>query len=62
MALPIGETPILTGKEATEFINKVREEAQKPVEPIPTPKLEKAYELIKGYASQHAELQQKRVH
>jgi hypothetical protein len=52
MALPIGETPILKGREATTFIKRMHKDAQKPVGPIPTPKLDEAYKSIKEYAEQ----------
>ncbi len=57
MALPIGVTPILTGKAAAEFLTKMHKDAQRPVGLTPTPKLEEARKLIKKYA----EHQQKRV-
>jgi hypothetical protein len=57
MALPIGATPVLTGKEAADFIVKLHKDAQKPVNLTPTPKLEQACELIR----KHAGRQQKHV-
>ena len=57
MAQPIGATPILEGEEAAAFIAKLHKNAAKPVGLIPTPKLEKARELIK----KHSEHGQKRV-
>jgi len=50
MAQPISVTPILTGKEATKFLNRVCREAKKPVGRIPTPKLVEAEELIKNFS------------
>ena len=47
MAQPIGVTPILRGKEATEFLAMIQRDLEKPVGLIPTPKLGKARELIK---------------
>lgn len=47
MAKPIGATPVLTGKEAEEFLKKVHEDSERKVTLVPTPKLEKACELIK---------------
>lgn len=58
MALPIGATPVLTGKEAAKFITMIHKDAQKPAKLTPTPKLKEAHALIK----QHAERQQKRIH
>ena len=58
MALPIGATPVLTGKDAAKFIITLHKDAQKPVSLTPTPKLEKACELIE----RHAKSQQKHIH
>ena len=58
MALPIAATPVLTGREAAEFLTALHRDAQKPVALIPTPKLEEARKLIK----KHAKHQQKRIH
>jgi hypothetical protein len=57
MAIPIGATPVLTGKEAAEFIKMIHKDAQKPASLTPTPKLGKARELIK----KHAEGRQKYI-
>ncbi len=57
MAQPIGVTPVLTGKEATRFIAKIRAEERKSVGPTPTPKLAKVQELIK----EHGERRPKHV-
>jgi hypothetical protein len=57
MALPIGATPVLKGKEAADFIVKLHKDAKKPVNLTPTPKLDKACELIE----QHASRRQKRI-
>lgn len=57
MALPIGATPVLTGKEAADFMVQLYKDAQKPVGLTPTPKLKEACELIK----KHAERQQKHI-
>lgn len=51
MALPIGSTPTLYGKEAEEFTKKIEEDLKKPVGLIPTPKLEEARKRI--YAMTH---------
>jgi len=50
MALPIGATPVLTGKEAAKFITRIQEEAKNKVGLIPTPKLEEARKLVKQYS------------
>ena len=57
MARPIGATPVLKGKEAAKFLVMIHEEAQRPVGLTPTPKLAKAYGLIK----KHGEHGQKHV-
>jgi len=51
MALPIGVTPVLGGKEATEFLSQVQREVGNKVGPIPTPRLEMALRLIRQYGS-----------
>ena len=58
MALPIAATPVLSGKEATEFITTIHKDAQNPAHLTPTPNLKKARALIKW----HAEHRQKRIH
>ena len=68
MAQPIGATPILKGKDAQRFLTKVRADANVPVGRTPTPKLEKAIELIEtaqrifflgfGYAKENLEILQ----
>jgi hypothetical protein len=40
MAAPIGATPILEGKEATEWWEKVEKEQDQKLSLVPTPKLE----------------------
>lgn len=47
MALPIAATPVLTGKEAAEFLAALHRDAKKSVRLTPTPKLAKAHALIK---------------
>jgi len=49
MSIPIGATPVLTGKEATRFIKLVIESEKHPVKFVATPKLEKARARIKEY-------------
>lgn len=58
MALPIAATPVLTGREAAEFIITIHKEAKRPARLTPTPKLDEACELIKKYA----EYRKKRIH
>ena len=50
MARPIAATPELKGKEATSFITKIHENANKTVGIVPTPKLENAQKLIERYS------------
>lgn len=50
MALPIGATPVLKGKDAERFLKMVRDNENKKVGPTPTPNIEKAKELIKKYS------------
>jgi hypothetical protein len=56
MALPIGETPILKGKQAQQFLLMVEKDAKIPSHPIATPKLARAITLIE----KNAKPQQKR--
>lgn len=58
MAQPIGATPILKGKDAQRFLTKIRANENVPAGRTPTPKLEKALELIR----EHGERRQKHVH
>ena len=51
MAIPIGSTPVLCGKDAVAFITTVYKNANKPVSIVPTPKLKQASKLIKANAS-----------
>jgi len=53
MATPIAPTPILKGKEAVEFQKRLESDLKRPVSLVETPKIEKARELIKQYASKH---------
>lgn len=55
MALPIGETPVLKGKEVVAFIKEMHEDAGKSVGSVPTPKLDEAYKSIKEYAEHKQE-------
>jgi hypothetical protein len=49
MARPIGATPVLSGEEAVHFLTMLHEDSKKPVGLTPTPKLNKAHELVKKY-------------
>ena len=40
MAVPIGVTPVLNGKDALDWWNKVEREKNQKFSPVPTPKLE----------------------
>jgi len=53
MAMPIAPTPILKGQDAVDFYRKVEEDLKRPVTLSATPKIEKARELIRQYASKH---------
>ena len=50
MAIPIGATPVLKGREAKRFIQLVIESEKHPVKYVATPKLEKAREMVKRYS------------
>lgn len=50
MAIPIGATPILKGREADRFITMVIESEKHPIRFVATPKLEKAREMVKKYS------------
>ena len=49
MALPIGVTPVLEGKEAMEFLERIERDLKTPVGLTPTPKLDEAIKLIQDY-------------
>lgn len=51
MALPIKPTPILRGREATQFQKKVKEKLGKPVKRAPRPNMEKAKRIAFGNES-----------
>jgi hypothetical protein len=53
MAKPIVATPTLSGQEATNFLIKIHENANKPVGLTPTPKLATVFELIKPHVEQN---------
>jgi hypothetical protein len=53
MAMPIAPTPVLKGREAVEFQNRLDADLKKPVSLVDTPKIQKAREMIKQHASQY---------
>jgi hypothetical protein len=57
MAIPIGETPILRGKNAAKFLSKVKSDLSEPTRFVPTPRLAEVDKLI----HKHAIDKQKRV-
>lgn len=50
MALPIGSTPILKGRDAKKFDEKIKQDLQRPTRLVPTPRLEEARKLVMEYA------------
>ncbi|KKM50613.1 hypothetical protein LCGC14_1556000 [marine sediment metagenome] len=48
MSLPIAPTPILKGKEANDFLRNLLKNEKKPAYLVPTPKLERALNLIRN--------------
>jgi len=50
MARPIEPTPVLKGREARKFLDKIEKDLKCPAYLISTPKLENARELVRGYA------------
>lgn len=57
MAQPIGATPVLRGREAAKFLTMVLKDEENPVGLVPTPKLEKARQLVKKHSNKHAQKQ-----
>ena len=55
MALPIGPTPTLYGKEAEEFTKKIEEDLKKPVGLTPTPKLAEARRRMAAKAKRYCD-------
>ncbi len=53
MAMPITPTPILKGREVTEFQNRLDADLKKPVSLVDTPRIQKAREMIKQHASKY---------
>ncbi len=51
MALPIAETPVLTGQDAEDFSATIEKDLKNPSRLVPTPKLKQARKLIKQHAS-----------
>ncbi|MDQ1317212.1 MAG: hypothetical protein QG588_863 [Candidatus Poribacteria bacterium] len=51
MALPIGNTPTLKGKDAVRFSERIKKDLAKPAKLIPTPKIEEARRAVKEYAA-----------
>jgi hypothetical protein len=51
MALPIGATPVLRGKEAANFIVNIHKNAKNTVGLTPTPKLAEVDDLVKKNAA-----------
>ncbi len=50
MARPITPTPKLNAKESETFIKKLVKDSRKPLNLVPTPKLEEAREFIRRNA------------
>ena len=50
MATRIAPTPMLNAKESRKFLKNVQRDLKSPVDYVPTPKLQKARELIEEYA------------
>ncbi len=50
MALPIGRTPILRGKAAESFIEKLKADLKKPICLVPTPKIDTAKKMVLAHA------------
>jgi hypothetical protein len=57
MAIPIGETPVLRGKNAAKFLSKVECDLRTPTRFVPTPRLAEVDKLI----NKHVADKQKRV-
>jgi len=51
MALPIAATPVLKGRDASDFLHKIESDLKKPLKYTPTPKLGQAKELVKKYVA-----------
>ena len=46
MALPIAPTPELKGKDAEKFLKRVQDQENIPVGLVPTPRLQRAVDLL----------------
>lgn len=51
MALPIAATPVLKGRDASNFLHRIESDLKKPLKYTPTPKLGQAKELVKKYVA-----------
>ena len=52
MAIPVAETPILTGADARRFEETIKRDLKNPVGLVDTPKLEKGLALVRKYAEE----------
>ena len=50
MARPIMPTPVLKGKQADKFDQRLKEDLKRPVSLVDTPRLEQARKLVADYA------------
>lgn len=48
MAIPIGETPELSGEELVLFSKRLKQGLDRPAKMVPTPNLKKALERVKN--------------
>lgn len=55
MARPITPTPILKGREATKFLDRISKDSKTPSGLTPTPKLEQAQKLIREHGQHRQE-------
>lgn len=51
MATPIRPTPVLSKREAVQFLKKVESNLGKPSHPVATPKLDQVRNLARKYAA-----------
>ena len=51
MALPVAATPILKGKDASNFLHKIENDLKKPLKYTSTPKLDQAKKLVRKYVA-----------
>jgi len=52
MSLPIGATPLLSGKDAEDFNRLITRDLKNPSRLVPTPKLKQAVQKIRQQATQ----------